>query len=286
MVKLFTTILAMMAILMCSCNKVDMSGLVVPASADVETRVAESLAINAVRGLIDLQASSDDYSIYVCSDIHTDDYPHRFEQFVRLLRQDVGAVAGLLLGDIANQRGALATAAAVADTTAYTAGAAPVMALVGNHDLFFNQWEDFKRYFGSSTYFFTVTTPNHRDLYIMLDSGGGCHGRRQTEWLADVLARRDNYRHCVVCTHVNLFRNDLSQFISANLPLEETYQLMRMSADNGVELWLQGHDHHREELRYEGVNYVSLENLSDGAANASWLRLDAGKQLAWHFENL
>ena len=177
-------------------------------------------------------------------------------------------------------------AAAVADSTSATAGCAPVMAIVGNHDLFFGQWEDYKRYFGSSTYCFTVATPNYRDLYVMLDSGGGCHGRRQIEWLREVLKHRGQYRYCVVCSHVNLFRTDLSQFISGNLPLEETYDLMRLLSDSHVDLYMQGHDHHREELAYEGVHYVSLDCLKDNADNASWLMLQAGNRLTWDYMEL
>ncbi|MBQ8703495.1 MAG: metallophosphoesterase [Bacteroidales bacterium] len=231
-----------------------------------------------------LTAPANGYRMYICTDIHTDEYPHRFEAFVRSMRSDGQAVGGLLLGDIANRKGSLGIAAAVADTTAATGNGAPLMAIVGNHDLFFGQWDDFKRYFGSSTYCFTVSTPGFSDLYIMLDSGGGCHGRRQMDWLKTLLRRRGDYRHCVVCTHVNLFRTDLSQFVSGNLPLEETYQLMELLSENGVSLVLQGHDHHREDVVFGGVRYLTLDCLKDGTDNASYLVLEVGDRLLCDFK--
>lgn len=273
----------MAAMLLAGCDRVDLSGLVVPASAPVEERVAESLQLNTERGPRVLMAAADEYRMHVCSDVHTTAYPQRFERFVARLRADSRAVAGLLLGDIVDRRGAMPVAAAVADSAGWPGNGAPLCAIVGNHDLLFDQWNDYKHLFGSSTYSFIVVTPNYRDLYVMLDSGGGCHGRRQMEWLAEVLRSRHEYRHCVVCTHVNLFRTDHSQFVSGNLPLEETYQMARMLADADVNLCLQGHDHHRKSTQFEGVEYVTLDCLKDASERASWLLLDAGERLRWQF---
>ena len=41
----------------------------------------------------------------------------------------------------------------------------PVFLITGNHDLFFDGWKTFYEFFGSSTYYFTVSTPEVPDLY-------------------------------------------------------------------------------------------------------------------------
>ncbi|MBQ9864312.1 MAG: metallophosphoesterase [Bacteroidales bacterium] len=265
------------------CSKIDPVGLIAPTSADVESRVSESLSINRDRGPIELFSETDDYNVHVCSDIHVEECSASFEQFLRCLRHDENVVAGLLLGDLINQKGSVRIVAEIIENTLSHEEQVPVMTIVGNHDLFFGQWEDYKQYFGSSTYFFVVRTPHYRDLYVMLDSGGGCHGKKQMDWLRQLLKHRNEYRHCVVCSHVNIFRTDLSQFVSGNLPLEETYQLLNLLTENNVELYLQGHDHFREEVGYNGVRYVVLDCLRDGVENASWIRLHVGEDLSFDF---
>ena len=266
-----------------ACGKIDPLGLIAPTSADVESRVRESLSINRARKPIELFAKADDYNVYVCSDMHVEEESDNFERFLRSMRNDGDAVMGLLLGDLINQKGSMRIVDKMIDSVLPYEESVPVMTIVGNHDLFFGQWDDYKHYFGSSTYFFVVHTPHYNDLYIMLDSGSGCHGKKQMDWLKQLLNYRNEYRHCVVCSHVNVFRSDLSQFVSGNLPLEETYQLLNLLTESKVELYLQGHDHFREEVVYNGVRYVVLDCLMTGAENASWMRLHIGENLSFDF---
>lgn len=277
-------LMAAVALLAASCDKLDLAGLLMPASADVESRVKESLALNDESGPRVVSVASDSYRVYACADVHWLDDSRHLAAFVDSLRSDSLAAVGLLIGDLAGRRGAMpAVAAALRRDPAVHPYAQPLAAVVGNHDLYFGQWEDFKECFGSSTYALTVVTPNHRNLFLMLDSGGGCHGRTQMDWLRGQLAHRAEYRHVVVCTHVNLLRTDLSQFVSGNLPLEETYELLDLLAANGVSLCLQGHDHHRDVSRYDGVEHLTLDCLEDGASNASFLVVDIAERVNWRF---
>ena len=49
---------------------------------------------------------------------------------------------------------------------------------LGNHDLYFNQWEEYKKYIPTSTYWFDTRTKEGKllDLFICLDSGEGTLG--------------------------------------------------------------------------------------------------------------
>ena len=275
--------------LLASCGKdagFDLKGLVVPPSGDVEVRVGESLKLNGQRGPQKVAAEVR-YRLYVCADVHYDGGSDNWREWLVALHQDTTAAAGLLLGDIAWRRGELASVWGELQNEAERVGqAAPVYAVVGNHDLFFEGWKEFKSLWGSSTYSVTIETPEGEDLVVMLDSGGGCHGKRQLEWLREVLKTREKYRHVIVCTHVNLFRTDLTQFVSGNLPREETYALMDLLSRARVDLLLQGHDHCRGESLYKGVRCVTLDCLKDGADNASYMVIEVGENVEYEFMDM
>lgn len=274
------------SLLLTGCNKLDLTGLLFPTSGETDQRVQQSLKMKHKGVPQNITLSTDNYRIYVCSDIHTTDHQDRFSEFMRRYRADSTCALALNLGDISNQKGAMMTAADIAafnpQRDLYDT---PIYSIAGNHDLFFGQWTDYKNCFGSSTYTFTVTTPHYRDLYVMLDSGGGCHGKTQMEWLHNTLKNRDQYRHCIICSHVNVFRNDMSQFMSGNLPLEETYELMDLLATRHVDAYLQGHDHHRSETYYGGVRYITLDCLKDDVEYVSYLVGEVGDGVAWQFHD-
>ena len=153
-------LMAAVALLAASCDKLDLAGLLMPASADVESRVKESLALNEESGPRVVSVASDSYRVYACADVHWLDGSRHLAAFVDSLRSDSLAAAGLLIGDLAGRRGAMpAVAAALRRDPAVHPYAQPLAAVVGNHDLYFGQWEDFKECFGSSTYALTVATP-------------------------------------------------------------------------------------------------------------------------------
>ena len=100
----------------------------------------------------------------------------------------------------------------------------PSLQLVGNHDLYFEGWQYFYNYFGSSTYYFSVSTPSDSDLFIMLDTGGGTLGDLQLEWLKNLLnTEREKFRNCIVLTHNNIIK---SRFTTSTLPMQEEVKVL------------------------------------------------------------
>ena len=97
-------------LLLTACNKLDLTGLVAPASAEADQRVRESLKMSHMGGPSLLTVGSDEYSVYVCSDIHTGKEHLRLSEFMRRQRSDSTVAMGLCLGDISNEPGALMTA--------------------------------------------------------------------------------------------------------------------------------------------------------------------------------
>jgi predicted phosphodiesterase len=144
--------------------------------------------------------------------------------------------------------------------------------IAGNHDLYFDGWKTFFSNFGSSTYTILIETPLSKDLYICLDTGGGTLGDKQLEWLKEILSNdRKKYRHCVVITHNNFFRN---RFTTSTNPLvEELYVLLELFAEYKVNFVITGHDHKRYIEVFGPTTYITLDALKDGLVYASSLKL-------------
>ena len=159
-----------------------------------------------------------------------------------------------------------------------------LFATLGNHDLYFNQWEDYKSYWGTASYWFEVKTPKYQDLFISLDTGNGTLGGKQLKWLRTILeSKRTNYRHCIVYTHTNLFKEEESQFPTSNMTLEETFEITELMSKHHVNLFLQGHDHNREVLRYKDVLYVIVDAMLDDSKAPFYMIATCGETIDYKF---
>lgn len=255
-----------------SCN-IDWLGFVSPTSDTVEQRFSQSIAWNNTHPLPQILTPTDNYSFYVGTDIHTEKTVTNLTRFITDMRNDSAAYFGFLIGDLVNEPDAFHTfARALEFDTLTQLKNDTIFTTVGNHDLYFEQWNDYKTYFGTATYWFEVKTPNFQDLFISLDTGNGTLGISQLKWLREILAsKRSNYRHCIVFSHTNLFKQDNSQFPTSNMPIEETLEITDLMQKNKVNLFLQGHDHNREITHYKGVLYIIVDALRDDSDNAFYM---------------
>jgi hypothetical protein len=148
--------------------------------------------------------------------------------------------------------------------------------ILGNHDLFFNGWDNYYSYFGSSTYSFTVQSNDASDLFICLDSGNGTIGSRQLKWLEDLLkSERKNHRFCIIFSHVNFFREHHT--FSANPLVDELRVLLDLFYRNSVDMVIMGHDHHRSEEFFGKTHYITLDAFMDDFEDASYLLLEVNR---------
>lgn len=268
------------------CDTVDLAGLVVPTSDVVDERFEQSMALTKGVSVAEISTSSS-YTFYVCSDPHIEgvDMPN-LVLFADSLRNNPEAPFGVMLGDCIEKRGAMADyAATIAHRPESQLYQQPIFSLLGNHDTFFDGWDSFRDILGPSVYTFVAGDGTFADLFIALDSANGALGRKQYEWLEELLAeKRDEYRHCVVLTHTNIFYSDRSQNTSGNTPLDESMAMWELFSEYNVSLVLQGHDHFREDLTLGGVRYVVVPSILEGFKAAEWLRVtlsDQGVRLAW-----
>ena len=262
-----------------SCD-LDFVGFIDSTSDGVDKRTEFSLAKNEETGVKKLISPQEEYQLCMVGDTHIGTTVNLaiVEAAVRN-----SSLAILNLGDITTGR------ERDYQTTVdfFSNSATEIIPVLGNHDLYFDGWRHYKRDLGSSVFYFEVQTPTAKDLHICLDSGNGTLGRKQYNWLKNTLAsKRGDYRHCFVYFHVNLFRTDNSQFVSNNMPLEETYQLMDLFGKNKVNAVFMAHDHYREELVFNNIQYVTLDVLWDGVKNASYVVLTVNTNFRYHFVDL
>ena len=291
-------ILAVAAMIAISCDRLDIPGMVINRS-DTEERVADWLDYNAQNQMPVIENVPDEYCFYSTSDSHysdRDDFElqgpkDRLYKYLTAERNDPKAIFALLVGDLANQSGeggyrrVDSAMRFNADTQAKND---PCFTVLGNHDVYYDCATYYKQYFHTSTYTVTVkTVGGFQDLYILLDSGNGTFGQRQTKWLEEQLEHRSDYRHCIVISHNWLFRTSYNYTTTpaANLPHEEQYAFMDLMSRSNVDLVLMGHFHMREQRQFGGVQYVMTDNLNDGG-KPSYVVVNVGKKVRYEYKEL
>ncbi len=111
------------------------------------------------------------------------------DRFNDTMRNDISAAFGVLLGDCTNVRDNLQT---YLNAVAYNPDRHlfnhKIFHILGNHDIFFNGWVDFRESVGPSVYWFEVVFPKGKDLYNALDTPMGTLGSKQSKRLKTFLA--------------------------------------------------------------------------------------------------
>lgn len=269
-----------------SCSHLDIKGLIMPTGDGVDSRFGQSSKMNA-----DFKAAvintAENYVFYVATDPHVDQTHGNLTVFNDAFRNDAEASFGVILGDCIDIPDNLPKyLEALAYDKARHICEHPVFHVLGNHDAYFNGWEDYKELIGPSVYWFEAVFPGGKDLYMALDTATGTLGAKQTRWLKGFLEKnRAGYRHCAILTHTNFFYTDNSQTSSGNMPIEESFALIDFLGRQNVSLVLQGHDHYREELTYKGVNYTVVGAIADRAQAPEYLKVEvspSGMHLDWH----
>ena len=267
------------------CDMLDLKGLVVPTSQVVGDRFDQSISMTSDKAVSSIEVD-EEYTFYVCTDPHINETSVNLEKYSATLRGDAKADFGVQLGDCTDKIGKLPRYMEAIkydpDRHSYNY---PIFTVLGNHDLFFDGWEEYKSLIGPSVYWFEAKSASAKDLYIVLDTATGTLGRKQTRWIKSFLKdNRSSYRHCIIMTHTNIFNSDHTQNTSGNLNFDETLELMDFLSENKVDLVLQGHDHYREDLRFNGVRYTVVGTIRDEIEAPEYLRVivtDKGLQLVW-----
>ncbi len=292
MKRFFLYITVLLSFVLTACND-DYGTLIRGNSPSVKERFIHSMEYNRQYGYANLQADGENYLLYVCTDTHVATKNDKLKQFIGIYRNDLNCPVAVCLGDLVEANHSYYWfEEAIRDVPHNPLKSDTMFVTLGNHDIFYDQWVEYTKYWPTSTYYFTVTTPSGiQDAYICLDSAEGSMGGSQLEWLTSVLEsfyamkRTGIIRHIIVYTHVNIFRRDNTSADISTLALEETYELMSLFSRYGVEQFWAGHDHSREEFSQGGVKYIIVDSMEEDNSDAAFMILHVGAQLnnTFHF---
>ena len=270
--------------------RLDMVGMFAGTSPTIDERFEQSQEYNKQAGFATLQAPSDEYRVYVCTDTHIHNTRTRWEYFIDTYRADLMCPEAVHLGDVIDATTDfeyVEEALAPKPTTMMQPTKSDtLMAVCGNHDIYFKQWKNFIATFKTSTYYFVVKTPTGKqDLFIIYDTANGTVGTKQLRWLEETLAWADtqDFRHIVACTHTHFFKRDGSQGLCSNYPLEETYALLSLLTKHGVDMVWSGHDHCREITQVKGMTCIVVDSMKDENKEPYYMLVTMGKTIDYEF---
>ena len=319
----FTNLLLLLLLPSCNPNY-DLAGFLNGTSPKVSTRFEQSIAYNDSVGVPAVIVPSADYRVYVCTDSHIDSIPTNLTTFVQAAAADTLCPLLLHLGDLVNAQGHIPYAVSLLQDPPLPLlqregeslapivegnlsplplcrgsrrGFYPTLAIaLGNHDIYFNQWDEWRSYFGTSVYWFYTMLPDSTvlDRFICLDSAEGTIGTAQLQWLRELLtgngsqpstlnAQHSSFRHTIVFTHTHFFRRDHSQQHTSNYAIEETYELTSLLEQGGVDMYWCGHDHSREITDYAGFTSIVVDALEDHYPPAFYMVATLSDQINYHF---
>lgn len=281
-----TVIVGCLVLLINSCGKnIDYLGILMTFNESPDERFAQSMEYNNQHGYDKITGVPDDYRVYVMSDIHVDFSTDNLDRYVSDYLADTEAAPfSLCLGDLINATGHFDYFAE--HVKPVSDAGRKIYYTTGNHDIYFDQWPEYFKRFGSSTYWFEVqTVSGYKDLYVAIESASGTLGADQREWLENALKDKQNhgFRHIIVFTHTHFFKKDTSQGHTSNFNMEETYDLLDLFDRYDVSMVLQGHSHSRDLTMFKDVVYLRVDALEDHYPDAFYTILKIGRNINYEF---
>jgi predicted phosphodiesterase len=152
----------------------------------------------------------------------------------------------------------------------------PCYPVVGNHDIYFDNFSNWKELIGSTRY----RIDHSNTTLFILDSANATFGAAQLDWLGDELSTAKN--HVFVFTHANLFvqsSGDIQQ-------LTETRERARLISilKGRADAMFMGHVHRRIIREAGGVDYITIE---DFRGNDTYCRVHVSSGgISYEFEKL
>ncbi|MDR1636544.1 MAG: metallophosphoesterase [Treponema sp.] len=154
----------------------------------------------------------------------------------------------------------------------------PCYPVIGNHDVYFNNWTNWRDLIGSSTY--RVGGPDSSTTLFILDSANASFGKDQIDWLREGL--KNAKPHVFVFTHANLFTENLTD-IEQITDNRERARLLSL-LDGRCDALFAGHVHNRIVRKAGGVNYITLEDYRDNRTYCRVFVKPSG--ISWEFKKL
>lgn len=128
---------------------------------------------------------------------------------------------------------------------------------IGNHDIFFGGWTQFKRFIGRSIYSF-----NADNVHVtVIDSANGVLGERQLSWIERDL-QEATQEHKIVISHFPPWNGSFGSLYKMASE-EESAILKDILHRTGVKIMFSGHYHGHNEIEIGGVKYIVTGGAND-----------------------
>ena len=152
----------------------------------------------------------------------------------------------------------------------------PCYPVIGNHDIFQNNWSVWKELIGSTCYRINGDTAT----LLIMDSANAYFGNDQLNWLEREL--RNTGGRVFVFSHVNLF---VSSPIDRYHFTDTRERARVLSILKGrCDAMFMGHLHHQQVNEAGGVKYITVENYRD---NRTYCRVDVtATGISWEIKKL
>ncbi len=146
---------------------------------------------------------------------------------------------------------------------------------IGNHDLYFEGWKNYKSIIGRSIYSFNVGNNSDKGsmFVISIDSANSTLGKKQMNWLENELREQSGlWSHIIVFTHSQFFSTGINTVVQFS-DTEEIYKLMYLFKKYDVDFVFMGHNHSWDYRTLNGVQYITLDPLKKKGSDDSYVRV-------------
>lgn len=256
------TLIMLTAFYLVSCSA-DPKGLVI-SSSDVDKRFEDSSTMPNKKGVA---IPENEFSFIVVADTHV----------YKGDASDLIALKNKLNSDGENDKfliacGDISQCGAAEDFQAFKDALEdenfPVYTTIGNHDLYYDGWSNYRRILGKSCYTFNAGEV----LFISFDSANGTLGRKQKNWLEWVLNNKTESL-VIIFTHFEFFSPG-STTIQQYTDIEEVAYLVHLFGKTGVDYVFMGHSHQFSHNEIGGVHFVNAPGFH---GDRKYLRVKVNK---------
>ncbi|MDR0524949.1 MAG: metallophosphoesterase [Spirochaetaceae bacterium] len=236
-----------------SCS-VDIFGFFASSDQDVRLKDKNTFHMVTDRNISNL---GDSYEFLVTTDTHIDKGDaHGLERLTQVIGN---AKFVVVLGDV-TQNGSeedVRTFKRIAENFGV-----PCYPVIGNHDVYFNNWHNWRDIIGSTSYRIdgfsgNVSAGNAHTTLFILDTANASVGNDQLDWLGNELRSAGN--HVFIFTHTNLFVEGITE-IQQLTDIRERARIMSL-LDGRCDALFTGHLHRRIIKTIGSVHYITIEDF-------------------------
>lgn len=271
------TMICLLSLLISGCDLgVDYGGFFSSYSTpDSRFNERESLAMHSETSTLETMALTSgklSFSFAIVSDIHVQDsLATHLDQFIN----DLLSTEDAFILDCGDSTQSGYESQLITYKTFMNSSTLPWFAALGNHDLYYEGWKNYRDTIGRSVYSFGIgNSSDPGSTYVIaLDSANSTLGTKQLSWLESTLIEQDGlWDHLIVFTHSQFFSDGITTVVQFTNS-EEIYKLMYLFKTYGADYVFMGHNHSWNSQTVNNIKYITLDPLQKENSDDSFVRV-------------